>query len=94
MTYSSGQASRADPSRRARGPAGSGTPGGTPWQKGEAPSFPGAMRPFCGRRRRSKAGRFSTERQASEGRFGRPEYVTVITALSTKAFESRAVNPN
>jgi len=44
----------------------------------------GATRPLCGRRRRSKAGRFSTERQASEGRSGRPGYVTVITASTTK----------
>ncbi len=37
-----------------------------------------------GRRRRSKAGGFSTERVASEGRSGRPGYVTVLVASSTK----------
>jgi len=57
---------RADPRRRARGAAGSGTEALVLW----GPT-------------RSKAARFSTRRQASEGRSGGQGYVTVIVSRTT-----------
>ena len=76
MTYSTAvrlPVLRTDPRRDARGVAGSGT---------EAPVLWGATRGYPAKGW-VQATRFSTRRQASEGRPGGPGYVTVISPDST-----------